>query len=218
MILLIDNYDSFVFNLARYFQRLGQTTLVLRNDACSAGEIRRLQPSAVVLSPGPCAPDQAGCSLDVVQKLHAEFPMLGVCLGHQVMGQAFGAQIVRAPYPMHGSADFIHHDDQRLFAGLPNPFPAGRYHSLAVDPETLPPSLRATAWTADGVLMALEHREFPVFGVQFHPESILTEVGFELLARFLALSGVTPATVPSHASEHAQPAPAAPAPASPLTF
>jgi anthranilate synthase/aminodeoxychorismate synthase-like glutamine amidotransferase len=190
MLLLIDNYDSFVHNLARYFERLGVETQVLRNDAIDAAGVRSLRPAAIVLSPGPCTPREAGESLAIVRELWAEVPMLGVCLGHQVIAAALGGEIVRASVPVHGRASAVTHDGSRLFAGLPSPLTVGRYHSLAVEPASLTDELQATAWTEDGELMALEHRRRPMFGVQFHPESILTEHGYELLANFLSLAGV----------------------------
>ncbi|HEX4128767.1 MAG TPA: aminodeoxychorismate/anthranilate synthase component II [Pirellulales bacterium] len=201
MILLIDNYDSFVFNLARYFERLGQATHVVRNDAIDAERVAQWKPAAIVLSPGPCTPNEAGCSLDVVRRLHREIPMLGVCLGHQTVAQALGGRVVRAAEPMHGRASPVFHDRRGIFTDLPNPLAAGRYHSLVVDPATLPEALRVTARTADGVVMAIEHREAPVVGVQFHPESILTDHGYELLVNFLRLAAVTP---PQGESEHVQ--------------
>jgi anthranilate synthase component II len=190
MLLLIDNYDSFVHNLARYFQRLGQKTVVVRNDAIDAEEARRMRPEALVLSPGPCAPEQAGASLGVIRELSGELPMLGVCLGHQSIAQALGAAIVRAPRPWHGQASRIEHAGAGLFSGLAAPMTVGRYHSLVVDAESLPATLRPTAWTEDGLLMAFEHTELPLYGVQFHPESILTDGGYELLANFLRLAGL----------------------------
>jgi para-aminobenzoate synthetase component 2 len=190
MLLLIDNYDSFVHNLARYFERLGQETRVIRNDALDVAGIRRLRPDAIVLSPGPCTPREAGVSLELVRSLHAEVPMLGVCLGHQAIAHAFGGAVVRAVTPVHGQASLIRHDDTGLFRGVPSPMKIGRYHSLVVDPATLPESLRVTAWTEDGVVMAFQHDRFPLFGVQFHPESILTEYGFDLLLNFLTHAGL----------------------------
>jgi anthranilate synthase/aminodeoxychorismate synthase-like glutamine amidotransferase len=190
MLLIIDNYDSFVHNLARYFQRLGQETLVVRNDAIDAACVRDLGPDALVLSPGPCGPAQAGASLALVRALGGQLPMLGVCLGHQVIAQSFGARIVRAPMPKHGESSSVEHCRRGLFEGVPSPLTVGRYHSLAVDAVTMPPELRPTAWTADRVLMAFEHRELPLFGVQFHPESILTDCGYELLGNFLRLAGL----------------------------
>jgi anthranilate synthase component 2 len=220
MILLVDNYDSFVFNLARYFQRLGQATLVVRNDAIGAREIEALRPTAVVLSPGPCTPSEAGCSLDVVRRLATQLPILGICLGHQAIGAAFGGQVVRAAEPVHGRTSTIFHHGKNIFAGLPNPLVACRYHSLIVDRETLPEELEVAAWTADGTIMALVHRELPVVGLQFHPESILTDLGYPLLAGFLRLSGIAvPAAVPDIESERAEAPPAtAPLPNVPVTF
>jgi anthranilate synthase/aminodeoxychorismate synthase-like glutamine amidotransferase len=190
MLLLVDNYDSFVHNLARYFERLGQETRVVRNDALSVDDVRRLQPAAIILSPGPCTPREAGVSLDLVRALTGEVPILGVCLGHQVIAEALGGRVVRAAAPVHGRASEVTHDGAGLFAGAPSPFAVGRYHSLVAEPASLPRELRGTAWTEDGVLMALEHTQYPVFGVQFHPESILTEHGFLLLANFLRLAGL----------------------------
>jgi anthranilate synthase/aminodeoxychorismate synthase-like glutamine amidotransferase len=190
MLLLIDNYDSFVYNLARYIERLGQPTHVLRNDMIDAAGVRAMRPAAIVLSPGPCTPREAGASLDIVRSLHTDVPILGVCLGHQVIAEALGGTILRATAPVHGQASAIHHDGINLFAGLPSPLTVGRYHSLVVDPASLPNELCATAWTDDGILMAFEHRRLPIFGVQFHPESILTEFGYELLTNFLRAAGL----------------------------
>jgi anthranilate synthase/aminodeoxychorismate synthase-like glutamine amidotransferase len=190
MLLLIDNYDSFVHNLARYFERLGQTTHIVRNDALNVHQVRAMRPQAIILSPGPCTPSEAGASLDIVRVLHQDIPILGVCLGHQVIAAALGGQVVRAAMPVHGRASAIRHDGTGLFSGLPSPLAVGRYHSLAVEPRTLPDTLRATAWTEDGVLMAFEHVELPVYGVQFHPESILTACGYDLLANFLRFAGL----------------------------
>jgi para-aminobenzoate synthetase component II len=190
MLLVIDNYDSFVYNLARYFERLGQETVVVRNDRIDVGGVRELRPDAIVLSPGPCTPNEAGVSLELVRQLYAEVPMLGVCLGHQTVAEALGGTIVRAPEPIHGRTSRIRHNGTGLFDGVPSPFSVGRYHSLVADPRTLPNVLRPTAWTEDRVLMAFEHEELPLFGVQFHPESILTEYGFDLLANFLRLAGL----------------------------
>ncbi len=189
MILLIDNYDSFVFNLARYFERLGVETVVVRNDAVDAAGVRQLRPAAVVLSPGPCTPDEAGNSLAIVRELHAEVPMLGVCLGHQTIAAALGGQVVRAATPMHGRASLISHHGTGLFNGVPSPFTVGRYHSLVAPETELPAELRVTAWTEEGTVMALEHERHPVYGVQFHPESILTEHGYAILANFLKAAG-----------------------------
>ncbi|HEY5313494.1 MAG TPA: aminodeoxychorismate/anthranilate synthase component II [Pirellulales bacterium] len=190
MILLIDNYDSFVFNLARYFQRLGHSVRVVRNDRIDAEGVRRLRPAAIVLSPGPCAPEQAGASIDIVRKLHTELPILGVCLGHQAIATALGGSVVRAREPVHGRASRVFHQDQGVLAGLANPFLACRYHSLVVDEASLPDVLEVTGRTADGVVMAIEHRQRPVVGLQFHPESILTQSGYRLLANFLHRAGL----------------------------
>lgn len=190
MILLIDNYDSFVHNLARYLRRLGQETLVVRNDAIDVAGVIRLQPGAIILSPGPCTPHQAGCSLKIVRGLADTIPILGVCLGHQAIAAAWGGRIVRATEPRHGRASAVFHDGQGLFAGLPNPLIAGRYHSLVVEEATLPECLTITARTADGAIMAIRHRWQPVHGVQFHPESVLTPEGYPLLAAFLRLAGL----------------------------
>jgi anthranilate synthase component II len=190
MLLLIDNYDSFAHNLARYFTRLGQATQVVRNDAIDVAEVRTMRPAAIVISPGPCTPREAGASLDIVRRLHAHIPMLGVCLGHQVIAEALGAQIVRASLPVHGQASQVMHDGSGIFEGVLSPLAVGRYHSLVVEPKTLSRGLRATAWTADRILMAFQHEHLPVFGVQFHPESILTEHGYELLANFMRVAGL----------------------------
>ena len=206
MILLIDNYDSFVFNLARYLQRLGHATHVVRNTAIDAGGVRALGPEAVVLSPGPCTPRQAGCSLEVVRRLHAELPMLGVCLGHQAIAEALGGRVVRAPEPVHGRTSPIHHDGRGVFAGLPSPIVGCRYHSLVVDEAALPACLEVSARTGDGVVMALRHRSLPVVGIQFHPESILTDTGYALLAAWLRLAGLSvPEEVPDIHGELRQP-------------
>ena len=186
MILVIDNYDSFVHNLARYFRELGQTTRVCRNDAIGLDEIAALKPSHIVLSPGPCTPDQAGISVSVVERFGAVIPILGVCLGHQCIGQAYGARILRAQKPMHGKTSLVRHDEQGLFAGLPNPLKVARYHSLVVDRAGLPPDLAATALSEAGEIMALSHRRHPVIGLQFHPEAVLTDRGYDLLRSFLA--------------------------------
>jgi anthranilate synthase/aminodeoxychorismate synthase-like glutamine amidotransferase len=204
MILLIDNYDSFVHNLARYFERLGREPMVVRNTEIDVARIRDLAPEAIVVSPGPCTPREAGCSLDIVRQLHPTIPILGICLGHQVIAEALGARIARAAEPVHGRTSRICHDGQGVFAGLPNPITAGRYHSLVVDESTLPDCLRVSAHTEDGTIMGLRHTEFPIVGLQFHPESILTEDGYGLLAAFLRQAGISvPRPLPSFASEHA---------------
>ena len=197
MLLLIDNYDSFAHNLARYFLRLGQPTRVLRNDAIDAAGVRAMRPAAIVLSPGPCTPREAGASLEIVRALHTELPILGVCLGHQVIAEALGGRIVRSPAPLHGQTSQITHDGAGLFAGVPSPLTVGRYHSLVVEPVSLPQELNATAWTEDRVLMAFQHHGLPVCGVQFHPESILTQHGYDLLANFLRLAGLPVTHKPS---------------------
>lgn len=183
MILLLDNYDSFVHNLARYFRRLGCATVVVRSDAIDVAGCRSLAPSAIVISPGPRRPEQAGCSVDVIRALSAEIPMLGVCLGHQAIGEAFGGRVVPCG-PMHGLASSVTHDGQGVFDGCGNPMRVGRYHSLAIDPPTLPGELIVTARSDDGVIMGVRHRSRPVHGVQFHPESVLTDHGMRVIQNF----------------------------------
>jgi anthranilate synthase component 2 len=190
MILVVDNYDSFTYNLVHYLAELGAPTDVVRNDDLSVDEAWALNPQAVLLSPGPCAPDQAGICLPLITSAPADMPILGVCLGHQSIGQAFGGDVIRAKTLMHGKTSPIEHAGQSLFAGLPSPFTATRYHSLAVKRETLPECLEVTAWTADGEIMGLRHRSRPIHGVQFHPESIATEHGHAMLANFLEIAGV----------------------------
>jgi anthranilate synthase/aminodeoxychorismate synthase-like glutamine amidotransferase len=185
MILLIDNYDSFVYNLARYVRELGEQATVRRHDAASLEEIAALAPSRIIISPGPCSPAEAGISIEVIRRFGPTIPILGVCLGHQCIGAAYGAGIVRARRPVHGKASRIQHDGRGLFAGLPNPFPAARYHSLAIARAGLPADLRVTATAEDGEIMAVEHARHPVTGLQFHPESVLTQYGYVLLDRFL---------------------------------
>ncbi|MES2860006.1 MAG: aminodeoxychorismate/anthranilate synthase component II [Pseudomonadota bacterium] len=190
MILVVDNYDSFTYNLVHYLAELGAETHVVRNDDLTVDEAWALKPEAVLLSPGPCAPDQAGICLPLIATAPDTMPILGVCLGHQAIGQAFGGDVVRAKALMHGKTSPITHDNRGLFAGLPSPFTATRYHSLAVARATLPNSLDVTAWTDDGEIMGVQHHERPIHGVQFHPESIATEHGHALLANFLDLAGV----------------------------
>jgi anthranilate synthase/aminodeoxychorismate synthase-like glutamine amidotransferase len=185
MILLIDNYDSFVYNLARYVRELGETPVVRRHDAVTPEEILGLAPSHIIISPGPCSPAEAGISTDVVRRLGPTIPILGVCLGHQCIGAAYGGEIVRSGRPMHGKTSRIHHQGKGLFAGIPSPFQATRYHSLVIAPASVPPELEITATAEDGEIMAVQHARFPVFGVQFHPESVLTEHGYRLLDHFL---------------------------------
>jgi anthranilate synthase/aminodeoxychorismate synthase-like glutamine amidotransferase len=185
MILLIDNYDSFTYNLYQYLGELGAELQVVRNDEISANEALALRPSAIVISPGPGTPDQAGVSLDLIRSAAGLVPLLGVCLGHQCLGQAFGGRVVRAPKLMHGKTSAIRHDGRNVFAGLSDPFTATRYHSLVVARDGLPDCLEVSAWTEDGVIMGLRHREHPLEGVQFQPESILTDSGKTLLRNFL---------------------------------
>jgi para-aminobenzoate synthetase component II len=185
MVLLIDNYDSFVYNLARYIQLLGFETTVVRNDAITLNEIALLKPSHIILSPGPCTPTEAGICLAVIATFGANTPILGVCLGHQAIGQAYGGNIVRAQQPLHGKATEIYHNEKGLFTDLPQPLTVGRYHSLIVSEIALPPELMVTARSAIGEIMALQHQHYAVFGVQFHPESILTQAGLALLGHFL---------------------------------
>ena len=187
MLLLIDNYDSFTFNLVHFLGDLGVPCTVRRNDDISTADALALAPEAVVLSPGPCTPNEAGVCLDLIAAAAGRVPVLGVCLGHQAIGQAFGGRVVRADRPMHGKLSPIRHDGTDVFAELPSPFEATRYHSLVVEPDSLPSSLIPTAWTADGVIMGLRHRDLPIYGVQFHPESIASEHGHKILANFLAL-------------------------------
>lgn len=187
MVLLIDNYDSFTYNLAQYFGELGCDVLVKRNDEISIAEIMRLAPKYICLSPGPCTPREAGISKEVIFRLGQHIPVLGVCLGHQCMAEVYGGRIVRALQPMHGKSSRITHDGSALFSDLSNPFEAGRYHSLVVERSSLPSCLKITAESEDGEIMALRHCALPVLGVQFHPESVLTEDGKKILARFLAL-------------------------------
>jgi anthranilate synthase component 2 len=189
MILVIDNYDSFTYNLVHYLNELGAQTLVRRNDALSVEEALGLRPQAVLLSPGPCTPNEAGICLDLLAAAPADLPILGVCLGHQAIGQSFGGRVERAQSLMHGKTSLIHHADKGVFRGLPNPFTGARYHSLAVPRASLPDVLEVTAWTEDGEVMGLQHKSRPVHGVQFHPESIATEGGHALLANFLELAG-----------------------------
>jgi para-aminobenzoate synthetase component 2 len=199
MILLIDNYDSFVYNLARYVRELGDEPVVRRHDAIALDEIAALAPSHIIVSPGPCSPTEAGISTDVIRRFGPTTPVLGVCLGHQCIGAAYGAEIVRARRPMHGKTSRIHHDGAGIFAGLPSPFVATRYHSLVIAPASLPAALRVTATSEDGEIMAVEHREHPVVGVQFHPESALTEHGYRMLDRFLHAAASAASALPDRA-------------------
>ncbi len=187
MLLMIDNYDSFTYNIVQYFQELGEEVRVFRNDAIDVAGIERLAPRRLVVSPGPCSPAEAGISVEAIRKLAGRLPILGVCLGHQSIGHAFGGKVVRAGRLMHGKTSPIHHDGRGLFAGLSNPFDATRYHSLLVERSSLPACLRVTAWTAEEEIMGMEHVELPLWGVQFHPESILTVEGKKLLKNFLEM-------------------------------
>ena len=190
MILVVDNYDSFTWNLVHYLAELGAETRVVRNDELTAAEAWASKPEAVLLSPGPCSPNEAGICLELLATAPDAMPIFGVCLGHQAMGQAFGGEVIRAKALMHGKTSPIEHEGKSVFRGLPSPFTATRYHSLAVKRETLPDVLEVTAWTADGEIMGLSHRTRPIHGVQFHPESIATEHGHDLLANFLDLANV----------------------------
>jgi anthranilate synthase component 2 len=192
MLLMIDNYDSFTYNVVQYLGELGADVQVFRNDAITLDQIQQLNPAQIVISPGPCTPNEAGVSIDVIQQFAGKIPILGICLGHQAIGQAFGGKIVRAGKVMHGKLSQIHHNSQGVLQGIPNPFTATRYHSLVIDQESMPACLEITAWTEDSAgqseeIMGVRHRELAVEGVQFHPESILSEHGHQLLENFLQL-------------------------------
>lgn len=187
MILVIDNYDSFTYNLVQYLGEMGQELVVRRNDRVTLDEIAQMKPERIVISPGPCTPNEAGISVPLIQRFAGQIPILGVCLGHQSIGQAFGGEIIRNWRVLHGKTSRIHHDGRGVFQGLPNPFEATRYHSLVIRRETLPECLEITAGTEEGEIMGVRHREMPVEGVQFHPESVMTPVGKDLLRNFLAL-------------------------------
>ena len=187
MLLVIDNYDSFTYNLVQYLGELGETLEVHRNDALTVEQVGDMEPDAIVVSPGPCSPREAGISVDVIRRYGAEIPLLGVCLGHQAIGHVYGGRVLRAPNLMHGKTSPVFHNNTDLFQGLPNPFNAARYHSLIVERETFPACLEVTAWTEDGLVMGLRHRDLPIWGVQFHPESYATQNGLALLANFLRL-------------------------------
>jgi len=192
MLLMIDNYDSFTYNLVQYFGELGEDIRVFRNDKITVREIGEMKPSRIVISPGPCTPNEAGISIETIRHFGGKIPILGVCLGHQSIGAAFGGEIIRAPYLMHGKTSLIHHDGKTLFKGLINPFEATRYHSLVIRRETLPDCLEISAWTeaegVTGIIMGVRHKQFLIEGVQFHPESILTTVGKDLLRNFIRIS------------------------------
>lgn len=185
MIVMIDNYDSFTYNLVQYLGELGEELRVFRNDKVTLQELRELKPDYIMISPGPCTPDDAGISLEVIREFAGEIPIFGVCLGHQAIGQVFGGRVIRAEKLMHGKTSPVHHDQKTIFEGLPTPYEATRYHSLIVEKATLPDCLEISAWTAEGEIMALRHKEWPVEGVQFHPESIITEHGKQLLKNFI---------------------------------
>ena len=189
MILMIDNYDSFTFNIVQYLGQMDEEVKVYRNDAINIEEIKALKPSAIFLSPGPCTPLEAGITVDVVREFYKDVPMMGICLGHQSIGYAFGAKVVRAGRIMHGKVSPVKHDGKTIFAGLPNPFPAGRYHSLIVERETLPSFLEISAETDEGEIMGLRHKDYPVEGIQFHPESVLTPQGKRIIRNFLKYTG-----------------------------
>ncbi|MCX7793511.1 MAG: aminodeoxychorismate/anthranilate synthase component II [Thermodesulfovibrionales bacterium] len=189
MLLMIDNYDSFTYNLVQYFGELGEDVIVFRNDRITLPEIEKINPDRIVISPGPCSPKEAGISVDVIKRFKGKIPILGVCLGHQAIGAAFGGRIVRAKNLMHGKTSMIFHDGRTIFEGIPSPFEATRYHSLVIERESLPEELIISAWTEDGEIMGVRHRKFVIEGVQFHPESILTRYGHEILKNFLKLKG-----------------------------
>jgi anthranilate synthase component 2 len=199
MILLIDNYDSFVYNLARYVRELGEEPVVRRHDAISVDDILAMGPSHIIISPGPCSPAEAGISTEVVRRAGPSIPILGVCLGHQCIGAAYGGEIVRAGRPMHGKISRIHHGGAGIFSGVPSPFYATRYHSLVIAPASVPPDLEVLATSEDGEVMAVRHVRDPVYGVQFHPESVLTEHGYRLVDHFLHGVPATPRALPAAA-------------------
>jgi anthranilate synthase component 2 len=188
MFLLIDNYDSFTYNLWHYLGELGAKVEVWRNDALTVEQAMAMTPEGIVISPGPCDPDKAGICLELIERAAGKIPLFGVCLGHQAIGQAFGGKVIRAPKPMHGKVCDMHHDDTGVFKGLPSPFKATRYHSLVVERDTLPECLHVSAWSDDGLIMGLTHRDLPVWGVQFHPESIETQHGHKMLENFIGYS------------------------------
>jgi anthranilate synthase component 2 len=198
MILMIDNYDSFTYNIVQYFYELGQEVVVKRNDEITIEDIENMNNiDAIVISPGPCTPNEAGISVNVIKKFKGVYPILGVCLGHQSIGQAFGSKIVKAKCLMHGKTSKIYHNEKGLFEGIPNPFNAVRYHSLVIDESTLPQDIEITARSDDGEIMAIEHKKYPIWGVQFHPESILTEYGMKILENFIHLAKESKTTIKS---------------------
>ena len=203
MLVLIDNYDSFTYNLVHFLGELGTTSEVIRNDKVTADEVLKMKPKAIVLSPGPCTPNEAGVCLDLIAKAGAKIPLLGVCLGHQSIGQAYGGKVIRAPEPMHGKLSTITHTNKGVFKDLPEKIEVTRYHSLIVERESLPDCLEVTAETSDGIIMGLMHKTHPVHGVQFHPESIASQQGHALLANFLDLAGLNPRRTQSRARDAA---------------
>lgn len=190
MVLVLDNYDSFTYNLVQYIGELGIKQTVMRNDAVDVKEVAAMRPEAIVISPGPCTPKEAGISVELIKELHDRIPILGVCLGHQSIGEAFGGRVVKAPAVFHGKTSQIFHDNSGLFANVPSPFLATRYHSLIVERSSLPGSLHVSAWTSDGIIMGFRHKAFPTFGVQFHPESIATESGKQIIRNFFDLHNI----------------------------
>ncbi|TLS34993.1 aminodeoxychorismate/anthranilate synthase component II [Pseudalkalibacillus caeni] len=186
MILMIDNYDSFTYNLVQYLGEMGEQLVVKRNDQITLDDIEKLNPAFIMISPGPCSPDEAGISMEVIRRFAGKIPIFGVCLGHQSIAQVFGGEVVRAERLMHGKTSEMHHDGNTIFEGIPSPFPATRYHSLIVKKETLPDCFEVSAWTAEGEIMAVRHKSLPVEGVQFHPESIMTNSGKQLLKNFIS--------------------------------
>ena len=203
MLVLIDNYDSFTYNLVHFLGELGTTSEVIRNDKVTADEVLKMKPKAIVLSPGPCTPNEAGVCLDLIAKAGSKIPLLGVCLGHQSIGQAYGGKVIRAPEPMHGKLSTITHTNKGVFKDLPEKIEVTRYHSLIVERESLPDCLEVTAETSDGIIMGLMHKAHPVHGVQFHPESIASQQGHALLANFLDLAGLNPRRTQSRARDAA---------------
>ncbi|HZR47521.1 MAG TPA: aminodeoxychorismate/anthranilate synthase component II [Candidatus Manganitrophaceae bacterium] len=195
MILVLDNYDSFTYNLVQYLGEMGAEMAIYRNDQVTLSEIEAMQPEKIVISPGPCTPKEAGISIDLIRKFGARIPILGVCLGHQAIGEAFGGEVVRASRLMHGKTSMIEHDGLSIYRRLPNPFEATRYHSLIIRRESMPDDLLITAWTQEGEVMGVRHKSFPIEGVQFHPESILTQVGKDLLKNFLTMPDRNPKNV-----------------------
>jgi para-aminobenzoate synthetase component II len=190
MLLVIDNYDSFTYNLVQYLGEMGAEMVIHRNDQITLSEIEAMRPEKIVISPGPCTPKEAGISIDLIRKFASQIPILGVCLGHQAIGEAFGGEVIRASRLMHGKTSMIEHDGRSIYHQLPNPFEATRYHSLIIRRESMPDDLKITAWTKEGEVMGVRHKSFPIEGVQFHPESILTQVGKDLLKNFLKMSNV----------------------------